>query len=299
MVGTLHRKIHQSEKYGLITAVYALPSREANSDGRSLGGADRVLATLKALGLHPKGARLEDIAAELHSPKSSVHRALATLRRSGLVEQDERGRYRLGLELLRIAFAYYEALDQRQLVEPVLDAISRRMHETAHYAELRGDEIVYIAKTEPPGTHFQMTSRIGGRNPAHCTGIGKAMLAYTLVDRQAVERYVHAYGPLVRRTRRTLTAPDELHEDLVAIRKRGYSIDREESERGIICVALPVFIASRVHPSGAISVTALLHRTPLEALIASVDDIRTFIEERLGPTRPDLQEASPEADAAR
>ena len=272
----------------------AAVARNHPAEGSATGGADRVLAALKAVGRHEKGARLDDLAVELNSPKSSTHRALATLRRAGLVDQDDRGHYRVGLELLRIAFTYYEALDQRHLAEPVLDAISRRFHETAHYAELRADEIVYIAKTEPPGIRLQMTSRIGGRNPAHCTGLGKALLAYALNDRAAVEQYVQTYGPLVRRTPRTITDIDELHEDLVTTRRRGYSLDREESERGIICIGFPIFIASRSRPSGAISVTAFLHQTPLDALVSSVEDVRTFIEERLGPTRP----ATPPRDGA-
>jgi IclR family acetate operon transcriptional repressor len=266
--------------------MHRVPARDQRPTASTHGGADRVLAVLKALGQHPKGARLESLSLELGSPKSSVHRALATLRRSGLVEQEERGHYRLGLELLRIAFAYYDALDQRQIVEPVLEVISNRLRETAHYAELQGDEVVYIAKTEPPGIHFQMTSRIGGRNPAHCTGIGKALLAFTLLDRDAVQRYVQAYGPLIKRTPRTLTAVDELHEDFEAIRKRGYSVDREESERGINCVAFPVFTTSMSRPSGAISITAVMLRTPLEVLIALSDDLRSLIEDRLGPTSP-------------
>lgn len=252
----------------------------------SATGADRVLATLKAVGHHGKGARLDELAKELNSPKSSTHRALVTLRRAGLVDQDSRGHYRIGLELLRIAFQYYEALDLRQLVEPVLELIGRRFRETAHYAELQADEIVYIAKTEPLGNRIQMTSRIGGRNPAHCTGIGKALLAYTLADRDEVEKYVATYGPLAKRTPRTLTTVDELHEDLVATRRRGYALDREESERGIVCIAMPVCIASNARPSGAISITAFLHRTSLDDLVSSVDDLRELIEDRLGPTHP-------------
>ena len=272
-------------------------ARDPEPTASTHGGADRVLAVLKALGQHPKGARLESLSLELGSPKSSVHRALATLRRSGLVDQEERGHYRLGLEFLRIAFAYYDALDQRQIVEPVLEVISNRLRETAHYAELQGDEVVYIAKTEPPGIHFQMTSRIGGRNPAHCTGIGKAMLAFTLLDLEAVQRYVHTYGPLMKRTPRTLTAVDELHEDFAAIRKRGYSLDREESERGINCVAFPVFITSMSRPSGAISITAVMVRTPLEVLITLADDLRSLIEDRLGPTRPRADVVLPTANS--
>src|SRR5439155_2096355 len=111
-----------------------------------------------------------------------------------------RGSYRLGLELVRIAFAYYDQLDRRQVVEPLLEALAERFGETAHYAELDDGEVVYLAKMNGPGRSAQMTSIVGGRNPAHCTRLGKALLAYALPDAAAVARYVALYGPLVRRT---------------------------------------------------------------------------------------------------
>src|SRR5689334_3502735 len=132
-------------------------------------GADRVLACLKQLAQHPKGVALEELARELHSPKSSVHRALATLRRAGLAEQDDRGRYRLGLEVVRMGLEYYESLDRTELVHPLLGALAERFHETAHYAELVDGDVVYLRREAPPGLRVQMTAAIGGRNPAYCT----------------------------------------------------------------------------------------------------------------------------------
>src|SRR5918911_1007377 len=94
-------------------------------------GADRVLSVFKLLARHPRGASLDE---------------LATLRGAGLAEQDRDGRYRFGMEALRLAFAYYEGLDQRVLVQPALDALAERFGETAHYAYLDGGEVVYVAK---------------------------------------------------------------------------------------------------------------------------------------------------------
>jgi DNA-binding transcriptional ArsR family regulator len=71
-------------------------------DGPAPVGADRVLATLRVLGEHPEGIKLNDLARALNSPKSSVHRALAALRRADLVEQDGEGRYRMGYCFLEI-----------------------------------------------------------------------------------------------------------------------------------------------------------------------------------------------------
>src|SRR3954453_19429955 len=156
-------------------------------------GADRVLTVFKSLARYPGGATLDELSERAGSPKPSVHRALATLRRAGLAEQDGDGRYRFGMEALRIAFAYYEGLDQRLLVQPALDALAERFGETAHYPQLDGGEGVYVAKVmRHDQDGVRLGSRVGGRNPAHCTGVGKLLLAFTLPTRDAVEAYAAA-----------------------------------------------------------------------------------------------------------
>jgi IclR family acetate operon transcriptional repressor len=250
-------------------------------------GSDRLLLTVKTLGHHSEGVSLDELAKELEAPKSSLHRALATLRRAGFAEQDERGRYRLGTEFVRVAFEYHERRDEVDLVRPVLLSLAGWFSETAHYAKLDGAEVVYLAKIEPAGQTIKLTSRIGGRNPAHCTGIGKVLLAHALHDSDAVGAYVARHGPLVRRTDHTLTAPHELAEDFARTRARGYALDRGESEAGVNCIAFPLFLDSPTVPSGAISVAALAMRTGVERLESAADGIRTIIEERFGPvTRP-------------
>ena len=243
-------------------------------------GADRVLAVFKSLAQFPRGATLEQIAEEVGSPKSSTHRALATLRRAGLAEQTPGGGYRMGLEALRLAFAYYENLDNRVLVQPALDELALRFGETVHYAELDGGEVVYVAKVVQRDHGVRMGSRIGGRNPAHCTGVGKMLLSYALSDRAAVTDYVATYG-LEQRTESTIGTAKALQAELEAIRARGYSIDREENERGVGCVALPVFIGPGPRPTGATSVTTLLHRTGLDVLIDGVEEMKAILNGHL------------------
>lgn len=250
--------------------------------GPRLAGSDRVLAVLRSLGDYPKGVGLEQLARDLDVPKSSLHRALAALCRAGFAEHHERGSYRLGLELVRIVFAYYEQLDRRRVVEPLLGALAERFGETAHYAELDGAEVVYLAKMTPPGRSAQMTSIVGGRNPAHCTGLGKALLAYELRDREAVAAYITEHGPLAKRTGRTLVDVEPLSLALDLVRARGYALDDEESEEGINCIAFPLFLDHPARPAGAVSVAALAHRTGLAQLEEAVGDARALIERALG-----------------
>lgn len=246
---------------------------------RSPGGADRVLRVLAELARHPRGVTLGELAPALGEPKASVHRALATLARAGFADQEERGgQYRLGLEFLRLAFAYYEEWDDHAVVHPALDALAQRFGETAHFARLEPPEVVYVAKVTPPvAAGIRMTSIVGGRNPAHCTGVGKALLAHQLLDRSAVDAYVRDHGPLARRTDNTLVATDELHEEFELIRRLGYALDREESEPGINCIAIPVYLASPHVPAGAVSVAAIAQRTPLRLLVEAADEIRSTI----------------------
>lgn len=256
--------------------------RPRQPEEAKLAGSDRVLAILRSLGDYPKGVGLEQLARDVDVPKSSLHRALASLCRAGFAEHDARGSYRLGLELVRLAFAYYEQLDRRQVVEPLLETLAARFGETAHYAELDGAEVVYIAKMTPPGRGAQMSSIVGGRNPAHCTGLGKALIAYELPDEAAVAAYIDVHGPLVQRTATTRFDRATLAADLELVRARGYALDAEESEHGINCIAFPLFLDQPYRPTGSVSIAALSHRTGLAELEAAAGEIRGLIEGALG-----------------
>ncbi|MEV3909982.1 IclR family transcriptional regulator [Streptomyces canus] len=243
-------------------------------------GSDRVLAVLKELARHPDGVSLEALTRVIGSPKATVHRALAALRRAGLAGQDSRGRYLLGDEFLRMAFAHHEARPEHVRVRPLLKALSDRFGETVHYAVLDGREVVHRAKADPPTGAVRLTSTVGGRSPAHATGAGKALLAQELGTLDAVRQWI-GETPLERRTPRTLCTAAELHRELRATRERGYALDDQEHETGVNCLALPVYGTSPTVPSGAVSVSALAYRTPLRTLVDAVEEIR----DALGPLK--------------
>jgi DNA-binding IclR family transcriptional regulator len=241
-----------------------------------------VLATLRLLAEYRDGAGLSDLARRLNSPKSSVHRALAALRRAGFVEQNDGDRYRLSYELVRLVFSYYENIDDVLRLRPLLEDLANQFGETCHYAVLETPEIVYHAKVQAAGARFQMTSAVGGRNPAYCTGVGKAMLAYDLLDEDSVRAYIDRYGPFTPPTANAISDAEGLTAEFAEIRRLGYAVDREENELGITCLALPLFLTSRQRPDGAISITTVVHRTPLAQLVAAVDQMRATIRHHLG-----------------
>ncbi len=239
-------------------------------------GSDRVLAVLTELAQHPDGVTLDELSRLLVSPKPTVHRALAALRRAGFAGQDGRGTYVLGDEFLRLAFTHLEARPEHVRVVPVLEQLAGLFHETAHYAVLDERDVVYRAKVDPGVGAIKLTSVVGGRNPAHCTAVGKLLLAHQLPDDAAVEAWVAA-APLVRRTERTVTTAADLAAELATIREQGYASEDGENEVGITCLALPVFLGSGGTPRGAVSVSALTYRTPLAQLVEQLPRVREIV----------------------
>lgn len=236
-------------------------------------GSDRVLAVLTELARHPDGVTLDELSRLLASPKPTIHRALASLRRAGFAGQDGRGIYLLGDEFLRLAFTHHESRPEQARVLPALEQLAGHFHETAHYGVLDGRDVVYRAKVDPGGGAIRLTSVIGGRNPAHCTALGKLLLAHRLPDDAAVAAWVHAGQPLERRTEHTRTTAGELADELAAVRGRGYATEEHENEVGVSCLAVPASLMPAEVPRGAISVSALTYRTPLSRLVEELPRI--------------------------
>jgi DNA-binding IclR family transcriptional regulator len=254
----------------------SLSGPEEDGDPKRLVGSDRVLAVLTELALHAEGVGLDDLARAVDSPKPTVHRALSALRRAGFASQDARGHYVLGDEFLRLAFTHHELRPEHVRVKPALTALAERFGETSHYAVLADRSVVYRAKVDPPVGAMRLTSTIGGRNPAHCTAVGKMLLAHALPDDAAVRTWAAAV-PLVARTENTIVDADALCEELAEVRKRGYAVENQENELGVNCLAVPVWLTSPTQPSGAISVSGLTYRTPISALVEAADDIRDIV----------------------
>jgi len=253
---------------------------EPDVPAERLVGSDRVLAVLIELAGRPQGASLEDLARAVSSPKSTVHRALASLTRAGLAAKSGVGRYVLGDEFLRLAFAHHEARPDHQRVVPALVALAERFGETAHYAVLDGTEVVYRSKIDPPSGAVRITSTIGGRNPAHCTAVGKLLLADRLPDDAAAVAWAREHG-LERRTDRTITDPDAFAAELARVRRRGYAVDDQENEMGINCLAVSAGIPAARGAEGAISLSALAYRMPLDALEDAAGQITALVAEAI------------------
>lgn len=170
---------------------------------------------------------------------STTFRILSTLASFNYVKRDERtNQYQCGLACLELARAYQESNDLRQVSLPELEILRDEEKETVHLCLLEKMEIVYLEKLSGLYAIGIMSSRVGGRAPAYCTGVGKVLLAYQ--DPGAIRSYFEEH-PMTRFTDTTITNLDELLRELEIIRRNGYSFDRGEHEDEVRCIAAPIF----------------------------------------------------------
>lgn len=197
----------------------------------------KAIAILRTFDREHPLLSIGEISARVGMPKSSVHRLVATLEKAGLLGRDvSSGKYRLGLGLVQLASTALESIDLRRSARPVIERLAAEVRDTVHLAVLDEGDVVYIDKIDSPA-RIQMISRVGGRAPAHCTGVGKVLLAYLPNDevrRIATSKGLPAFTPA------TITNVEELLAHLATIRQRGYAIDQGEHEAMIRCVAAPV-----------------------------------------------------------
>jgi DNA-binding IclR family transcriptional regulator len=184
-------------------------------------------------------ASLQELAARSHLAKASAFRMLRTLEETGLAERiPSSDRYRLGVRCLEFGQSYLEQIDLRRDALPVMQRLLTEFNETVHLGVLDDRlQVVYVEKLDSAHAVGIMMSRVGRTAPAYCTGIGKALLAQ--YDGDPVALLVKD-DKLKRFTPNTRTEPAELRKELAAIRKRGYSIDNEEHEAGVRCVAAAI-----------------------------------------------------------
>ena len=189
---------------------------------------DRISLVLDAFD-GPGRLTLAQLVRRTGLPRSSAHRMLERLVQLRWLRRSGRD-YELGMRLVELGSL---AVHQDRLVRaagPLLGELHRATGLVVHLAILDGPDVVYLDKV---GDRMSaMPTRVGGRQPAHCTAVGKAMLAYrdddTPVDLQA------------RMTKYSISSSPQLAVELAKVRAHGVAVEREESMLGFGCVAAPI-----------------------------------------------------------
>lgn len=190
---------------------------------------------LRAFNPHQRVMTLSELSRAAGLPKSTVHRLLARLVELGAVEHHRSG-YKIGLGLLQLG-AGTPAGYMRDLGLPHLGQLHRWSGATVHFAVLRQFDVVYLEKLASPGSPASITS-IGGRLPANCTAIGKALLAHENFDDLAA----FLPDPLPQMTARSITDVATLVDQLRRVRDGGIAREEGEAQPGLACIAAPVVL---------------------------------------------------------
>lgn len=246
---------------------------------------ERVSLILDILAQNPMGISIRELSSKVNLPKGTTHRLLSSLAYLGYVRQDPKTRnYLLGFKLVELGNILLSQLDLRKEAEPFLRELAEKTKETIHMVILDGNEVVYIDKVEmdhnPSG--LRMASRIGLRNPAHSSAVGKVLLSH-FTDEELNKFYKGK--SLSKRTENTITDAAQLKEHLKIVRNQGYAIDDEENEKGVRCVGAPIFNRTG-NPVAAISISGPAFRVTkkkiLESLKKEVMETALKISQQLG-----------------
>ena len=206
----------------------------ASSGFAGVQSVDRAITILEALARTGE-VGVSEVAAELGVHKSTAFRLVATLEARGLVEQTtDRGKYRLGVGLLRLAGATTARLDVVQEARPICKALAAESGETVNIAVLSGSSALYLDQVAGSSA-LQPHNWVGQHIPLHATSNGKVLLSGLSPER--LDEVLH---DLPKLTRLTVTRRSALEQELDKVRADGHAVAVDELEEGLTAAAAPV-----------------------------------------------------------
>jgi DNA-binding IclR family transcriptional regulator len=201
---------------------------------QSLG---RAFSILEEVARHREGIGLAELSKLVRLHNSTTFHLAKTMVSLGYIRQEkDTKKYRVGRPLFALAASALDEIEMVNVATPILEELSRETGESSHFAVRMGDAVVVIARTSGPGA-FQLTDRVGVVRPAHCTALGKIILASLRPDQ--LERYLERVE-LKPSTEKSITAIPVLLREIAEIRRSGVAFDDGEFNAEVRCVAVPV-----------------------------------------------------------
>ena len=223
----------------------------------------RALTIIDAFEYRDRDVTLTELARRTDLPKATVYRLLNELVRHGAVERTGHG-YQLGMRLFMIGEKVPRQGTLRDVAMPYLEDLYEATHENSNLGVLHGTEVLFLARVTGHRSS-DVVLRVGDTLPAHSTSVGKALLAYA--PREVVREVLD--GGLERLTPNTVVMPGMFLRQLRSVVARGYAINIEETHRGVVSVAAPVFDANGAAVA-AISITGRTGRVDPKRLAPAV-----------------------------
>lgn len=248
----------------------------------------RAVRLLDTLAEAREPLTLASLTQQLRLPKSTVHALCNTLVQTGLIMRFDTGAYHLGYHLMDWTGAFLKRSDLTVDFVQLWDSLALLPEETIILSVLDGADVVYIAcrnGTRPLGLNF----RIGMRLPANCTASGKALLSALPPERLVA---LKRSGGFRRLTRKSVTDLATLRKQLALVRKRGYSVDDEETRQGMLCIGASVFDPLSGEGVAGVAISLLkaaLDQRLKQSAIHAVMQVAEGLSKRVGNRRSSAQ----------
>jgi IclR family KDG regulon transcriptional repressor len=180
-----------------------------------------------------------ELSKRLSMDKSTVHRLINTIKEAGYVNQNEENRkYSNSLKLFAIGNKVVKSTGIKKIARPYLECLADKSGETINLGVRVGAKIIYVDKIESSST-IRAGLEIGMTVPTYCSGLGKAILAFT--PEETLNEVLDEINIFKKYTKKTIENRADFLKELEVVRKNGYSIDDEEYVDGLICFGVPVF----------------------------------------------------------
>ena len=199
----------------------------------------KALQVLEFVAEEGRDLSLTEICVHVVMPKTTVFRYLQTLRGAGFVAYDPKSdRYRAGVRLWALGQAAGSRAAVCEAAVPTMRRLRDQFNETVNLAELDGSDVVYLEMVESRRS-LRMLAKVGSRDPAFCTAVGKAILSGLPMEKLAG----HLPTRLSARTEDTITSLNVLRKEMALYRQQGFATERGENEEGACCIGAPIFFA--------------------------------------------------------
>ena len=229
--------------------------KERKSTVAGVGVLKKALRILELVQASGSGLGVNEIGQKINISRSTAYRVLSHLEREGYVARTDRGVYRIGAKLIRLASQAHSQSALQQVAWPLLQKLSQATGETVNLAVLDGDQVLYIEVIES-AHDFRLVSKIGMRRPIYSTALGKALAAF-LRPRECENLIgLMSFRPL---TPQAITSRTELEREFEKVRCQGYALDNEETVVGARCVGAPI-LDSRGEPLASVSIAGPITR---------------------------------------
>ena len=235
-VGKRPRPLARGEIARLVAPAF---DAEEGSDRRQGGvqSLGRAFGILEQVARHRDGIGLAELSRLVGLHNSTTFHLARTMVSLGYLRQEkDTKRYRVGRPLFALAASALDEIEMVNLATPVLEELSRETGEASHFAVRMGDAVVVVARTGGPGA-FQLADRVGVVRPAHCTAVGKAILASLQPDQ--LKRFIDRVG-MTPSTAKSITEIAALVREIEEVRRTGIAIDDGEFDLEVRCLAVPV-----------------------------------------------------------